>query len=220
MAYVDFITSVHTSTSRDYVGRVLAHDKAECAETAIRFDEEYWDGERQFGYGGYNYDGRWRPVAEAMAAHYDLQPGARILDVGCGKGFLLYEFTQVVPDAKVSGIDISAYAVEHAKEEVRDRLQVGSAVDLPYPDDSFDLVVSINTLHNLRNFELWDALRGIERVGTGPAHITIESYRNEREKVNLLYWQLTCRTFWSPPEWEWFFTQAGYTGDYAYIVFE
>src|ERR1035438_9945547 len=112
MAYVDFILQVHRSTPRDYVGRVLEAPKAECAEIAGRFDHDYWDGDRKHGYGGYKYDGRWRRVAEAMAAHYDLQPGARILDVGCGKGFLLYEFTQVVPDCTVTGLDISRYASE------------------------------------------------------------------------------------------------------------
>jgi protein-L-isoaspartate(D-aspartate) O-methyltransferase len=220
MAYVDFIMKVHKSTKRDYVGRVLEADKAECAEVATKFDKDYWDGERKFGYGGYKYDGRWRAVAEDMARHYKLQPGAKILDVGCGKGFLLYEFSQVVPGSQVTGIDISRYAIEHAKEEVKPFLQVGSATKLPFPDKSFDFVFSLNTLHNLYNYELAAAVKEIERVGRGPKHIIIETYRNEREKVNLLYWQLTCRAFLTPKEWEWVFEQAGYTGDYSYIVFE
>ena len=220
MAYVDFLMRLHKSTPRDYVQRVLEADKAECAEVACRFDKDYWDGDRKYGYGGYRYDGRWRAVAQAMADHYQLQPGARILDVGCGKAFLLYEFTQVVPGAQVAGIDISAYGIEHAKEEVRPFLKVGTAAELPYPDQSFDFVFSINTLHNLFNYELWPAVREIERVGRGSKkHITIEAYRNEREKMNLLYWQLTCRTFYTPKEWEWLFEQVHYTGDYGYIVF-
>jgi protein-L-isoaspartate(D-aspartate) O-methyltransferase len=220
MAYVDFITKVHKATKRDYVGRVLEADKAEVSELAIKFDKEYWDGDRKTGYGGYKYDGRWRPVAEAMAKYYNLQPGASILDVGCGKGFLLYEFTQVIPGAKVTGIDISGYAIDHAKEEVKPFLQVGTATKLPYPDRSFDFVVTLNTLHNLYNYELWAALKEIERVGRGGKHIIIETYRNEREKMNLLYWQLTCRAFLTPKEWEWLFEQTGYTGDYSYITFE
>ena len=220
MAYVDFIMKVHKSTKRDYVARVNEADKAECAEVATRFGKEYWDGDRKYGYGGYKYDGRWRAVAEAMARHYKLQPGASILDVGCGKGFLLYEFMQVVPGAKVTGIDISSYGIEHAKEEVRPFLQVGTASKLPFADRSFDFVFTVNTLHNLYNYELFAALKEIERVGRGPKHIIIETYRNEREKVNLLYWQLTCRAFLTPKEWEWLFQQAGYTGDYSYIVFE
>ncbi len=220
MAYIDFMTKLHTSTKRDYLKRVTEHDKAECAEIAIQYGKDYWDGERHLGFGGYHYDGRWRPVAEEMVKHYKLKAGASILDVGCGKGFLLYEFTQVLPDVKVAGIDISKYAIEHAKEEIKPFLKVGTAAKLPYPDQSFDFVFSINTFHNLYIYDLWQALKEVERVGKGAKHITIESYRNEREKANLLYWQLTCRAFHTPQEWEWIFKQTGYTGDYSYIVFE
>ncbi len=220
MPNVDFVSGVHRATPRDYLARVNEADKADCAAIAGQWGRDYWDGDRKHGYGGFHYDGRWRTVAEQIAAHYRLPPDATILDVGCGKAFLLYEFTQFLPQAQVAGIDISAYGIEHAKEEVRPQLQVGSAVDLPYADDTFDLVISINTLHNLRNFELRQALQEIERVRRGAAYVTVESYRNEREKVNLLYWQLTCRTFHDPQEWEWAFRQAGYTGDYSFIYFE
>ncbi len=220
MGQIDFISQVHRSTKRDYLRRVTEHDKAECAEVAMRFSEEYWDGDRKYGYGGYRYDGRWRPVAEQIATHFQLPDDARILDVGCGKAFLLYEFTQVLPKAQVAGIDISDYAIANAKEEIRPTLQVGSAVKLPWDDDAFDLVISINTLHNLHNYELWPALAEIERVGRAAKYITVESYRTETEKVNLLYWQLTCRSFYSVREWEWVFAQTGYTGDYSFIFFE
>jgi ubiquinone/menaquinone biosynthesis C-methylase UbiE len=220
MPYIDFINKLHTATPRDYLARVTAHDKAHCAEVALRWGEEYWDGDRRYGYGGYRYDGRWRSVAEEMARHYQLPADAAILDVGCGKGFLLYEFTQILPRATVSGIEVSAYAVEHAKDEVRPFLQVGHAARLPAADRSFDLVISINTLHNLYNYELWPALREIERVGRGAKYLTVEAYRNEREKVNLMYWQLTCRAFHTPREWEWLFEQTGYTGDHSFIFFE
>ncbi len=220
MAYVDFLSTLHKATARDYLGRVMAHDKAECAEIAIEFGQEYWDGERQFGYGGYRYDGRWRAVAEAMVAHYNLQPGTRILDIGCGKAFLLYELTQVLPEAQVTGIDISQYAVANAKEEVRPFLRVGSAVDLPFGDHSFDLVISLNVLHNLYIDDLWRALQEMERVGRDAKYLCVETYRTEREKVNLMYWQLTCRAFHTPREWEWLFRQTGYCGDHSYIIFE
>lgn len=220
MAYIDFIMNLHQATKRDYIGRVNEHDKAECAEVAIKFDKDYWDGERRFGYGGYRYDGRWRIVAEEMIKHYQLKPGARILDVGCGKGFLLFEFMQLLPEIKIAGIDISQYAIDHAKEEVKPYLRVGTAARLPFEDNSFDFVVSVNTLHNLYIDDLWGALKEIERVGKGSKHIIVEAYRNEREKANLLYWQLTCRAFHTPKEWEWIFKQAGYHGDYSYIAFE
>ena len=221
MAYIDFITQQHTSTKRDYVGRVMAHDKATCATVATQWGRDYWDGERQFGYGGYSYDGRWRVVAEAMVAHYDLKPGDRILDVGCGKAFLLYEFTQVVPGIEVVGIDISQYGVENAKEEVRNNLKISSATELPFEDGYFDYVYSINTLHNLKINDLFQSFAEINRVKrSDKSHITIEGYRTEEEKVNLLYWQLTCESFFRPEEWEWIFERAGYKGDYGCIFFE
>lgn len=220
MAYVDFVRKLHQSTKRDYLDRVVKHDKASCAEIATQFGKDYWDGDRRYGYGGYTYDGRWRPVAEAMARHYGLKRGDTILDVGCGKGFLLYEFTQEVPGVKVAGLDISRHAIDHAKEEVKPFLKVGNAISLPWPDRSFDFVVSVTTLHNLHNYELRQALQEIERVGRGQKHIIIDAYRNEREKVNLMYWQLTLRAFYTPKEWEWLLADSGYTGDYSYIVFE
>ena len=221
MAYVDFFLKLHKSTPRDYVARVVEHDKAQCSEVAIQYGKDYWDGERQYGYGGYRYDGRQRTVAEAMVKHYGIKPGDKILDVGCGKGYLLFEFTQTVPGVTVAGLDISQYAVDNSKEEVQPFLQVGNAKALPFEDGYFDFVVSVTTIHNLYIYELTQAIGEIQRVGKGEKkHITVESYRNEREKANLLYWQLTCRSFYTPQEWEWIFDQAGYTGDYAYIVFD
>jgi len=220
MAEIDFIGPLHSRTKRDYVARVVEHDKAACAKIAKQYGKDYWDGERQFGYGGYRYDGRWRPVAEAMARHYKLKPGDRILDIGCGKGFLLYEFTRAVPGIDVAGIDISAYAVENAKEEVKSFLRVGNCTALPYGDREFDFVCSLGTYHNLYNYDLDKALKEIERVGRGRKYLCVESYRDEREKANLLYWQLTCESFYTPKEWAWLLERAGYTGDYGFIFFE
>ncbi len=220
MAYLDFVSSLHNSTKRDYRQRVIDYDKAESAVVAKQYGRDYWDGDRRYGYGGYRYDGRWLPVAEKIARHYGLKPGQRVLDIGCGKGFLLHELTRAVPGIEVAGIDVSSYAIEHAKEEVRPFLQVGGADKLPYPDRHFDLVVSLTTFHNLKVDALFAALAEAERVGRGGKYIMIESYRNEREKVNLLYWQLTCESFYSPEEWQWLMTKAGYTGDYGCIYFE
>jgi protein-L-isoaspartate(D-aspartate) O-methyltransferase len=220
MAYVDFLSVIHKSTKRDYLARVNEYPKAEAMRIARRYDHEYWDGDRKFGYGGYKYDGRWRKVARAMADHYGLKAGDRILDVGCGKAFLLHDFTLEVPGVEVVGIDISEYGIANAKEEVRPFLQVGDARKLPFPDKSFDLVFSINTLHNLYCNDMVEAVREIERVGRKHKYIEVESFRNEEEQVNLMYWVLTGRCFLSPGEWEWFYDLAGYTGDHSFIYFE
>lgn len=220
MAAVEFVTPLHTRTRRDYLARVTSDDKAASATVARQWGRDYWDGDRRYGYGGYRYDGRWLPVAQAMAAHYGLKPGDRILDVGCGKGFLLHEFTRAVPGVEVAGLDISGYAIANAKEEVRPFLREGHARSLPFDRGSFDLVISLTTLHNLRLPDLVSAVQEIQRVGRNSRYIMVESYRTEAEKVNLLYWQLTCESFFAPEEWQWVYDHAGYTGDTEYIYFE
>ncbi len=223
MANIDFMSVVHKSTQRDYLARVNDKEfpKAKAAALAKKWDFDYWDGDRRINYGGYRYmEGRWEKVARAMADHYGLKAGDRILDVGCGKGFLLFDFTKVVPGIEVHGIDISDYAIAHCKEEIKDRVQVGNATSLPFPDKHFDLVYSLTTLHNLHNYDLDKSLREIERVGKKNKYICVESYRNEVEKANLLYWQVTCEAFCTPEEWDWWFRQTGYTGDHSFIYFE
>ena len=159
MPYLGLIQQMHNATKRNYVQRVVEFDKATCATIAKKFDVEYWDGERQYGYGGYHYDGRWLPVAQKLITHFNLRPGSKLLDIGCGKGYLLYEFKKLMPDIEVVGVDISGYAIRNAKEEVKQDLLIGSADDLPFPDDEFDAVVSLGTLHNLPINLVFDAVR-------------------------------------------------------------
>jgi len=220
MRCLDFISALHTGTKRDYIERVTSHDKGECATIAKQWGADYWDGPRQYGYGGMRYDGRWLPVAKEMAKFYGVESGGKVLDVGAGKGYLLYEFTRAVPGVEVAGLDISEYGIENSKEEIKPFLTLGNATKLPYEDNSFDFVVSITTLHNLRIFDLRAAVQEIERVGKDQKYILVESYRNESEKANLLYWQLTCESFYSPEEWEWIYRDCGYTGDFGFIYFE
>lgn len=216
---LDFVSAVHTATKRNYLER-MTERKPEIIELAKKYDFDYWDGSRETGYGGFYYDGRWRPVAERIAEHYNLKPHSRVLDVGCGKGFLVYEFTQVVPGILVRGIDISEYAINHAKEEVKDLLHVGLAEDLLYEDKSFDLIVSLTTLHNLYLYDFKKAIQEIERVKRKDSYITVEAFRNEREKFNLMCWVLTGECFFSVKEWEFLFKEFGYSGDFGFIYFQ
>ncbi|MBI3562334.1 MAG: methyltransferase domain-containing protein [Gammaproteobacteria bacterium] len=223
MAYIDLMSAVHKSTKRDYLARVNDPDfpKAKAAALAKEWGFDYWDGDRKICYGGYRYmEGRWEKVARAMVEHYGIKPGDKILDIGCGKGFLLYDFTKVVPGLELYGIDISEYAIDNAKDEIKDRLRVGNATALPFPDNHFDFVYSITTLHNLHCYDLDKALREMQRVGKNNKYLCVESYRNEEEKANLLYWQVTCEAFNTPEEWDWWFKQTGYTGDHSLIYFE
>ena len=223
MAELDFMSVLHKSTKRDYLARVSdpEYPKAKAAALAKNFAEDYWDGDRRICYGGYHYiEGRWEKVARAISAHYSLPAKPKILDIGCGKGFLLYDFLKVIPDAEIYGIDISEYAIANCKPEIRERLQVGNANKLPWSDNTFDLVISINTLHNLHAYDLELALREMERVGKQHKYLCVESYRNEKEKANLLYWQVTCEAFNTPEEWIWWFKHSNYNGDYSFIYFE
>ena len=220
MAYIDFITTLHTSTKRDYVGRVNEYPKAECAKVAKRFDQEFFDGDRKFGYGGYKYDGRWKSVAQKIIDHYQLKPGQSVLDVGCGKAHLIYEMMKLVPGLKVKGIDVSEYAITHTLEEIQPFLSVGKAQELDaFEDNEFDLVISLNALHNLYIYDLMKAVKDIARIGKN-GYIVVESYRTEEEKVNMMYWQLTCECFFKVEEWEWIYKQCGYSGDYGFIFFD
>jgi SAM-dependent methyltransferase len=221
LAYIDLMSPLHKATSRDYLGRVNdpEYPKAKAAKLAKQWGYEYWDGDRRINYGGYKYiPGRWAPVAEKMIEYYELKPGSKVLDIGCGKGFLIYELLKVLPGIEVRGLDISTYAIENAHPDVKHLIESGSAAKLPYRNQEFDFVLSINTLHNLHNRDLDAALREMERVGKRK-YLCVESYRNEVEKANLLYWQVTCEQFNTPSDWEWWFEQTGYSGDHSYVFF-
>ena len=220
---IDFLSAVHKSTQRDYLARVNDPEfpKAKAAALAKQWGHDYWDGDRRINYGGYRYlPGRWQKVSDMMRDHYALTADHSVLDVGCGKGFLLHDFTLSVPGITVAGLDISEYALEHAKEEVKPHLALGTAADLPYEDDSFDFVYSITTLHNLHTYDLEAALKEMQRVTRKHAYLCVESYRTEEEKANLLYWQVTCEAFYTPEEWAWWFERTGYAGDHSFIYFE
>lgn len=215
----NIVTPLHTRTERDYPGRMM-DDKIVCMTVAKQYGQDFWDGDRRYGYGGYRYDGRWEVVARKLIDTYGLQPGASILDVGCGKGFLLYELQKLLPGARVAGFDISEYAIQNAKEEVKDNLFVHRAQEpFPFCDNEFDLVISLTTLHNLKINELKTAFREMERVAKNK-YLTVEAYRNDTELFNLECWALTCASFYTPEEWVWLFDEFGYSGDYEFIYFE
>jgi len=223
MAEIDFISSLHKSTSRNYLDRVNDNEfpKAKAATLAKKYDFDYWDGDRRINYGGYKYiPGRWESIAKKMINFYQLNSDSKILDIGCGKGFLLYDFKKLLPDCELFGLDISEYAITNAKPEIKEKLTLGSSTKLPWEDNFFDLVISINTFHNLYCYELEKSLLEMERVGKQNKYLCVESYRNEEEKANLLYWQVTCESFNTPEEWKWWFYHTKYTGDYSFIYFE
>jgi SAM-dependent methyltransferase len=186
---------------------------------ARKFGKEFFDGERRHGYGGFFYHPRfWQPVVPTFQKFYSLSTHSTILDIGCAKGFMLYDFRELIPGIAVQGIDLSPYAIAHCKEEVKPFLQVADARTLPYADHSFDLIISINTLHNLEKKGVVEALKEIERVGKGKSFITVDAYRTEEERELMFAWNLTAQTILSVEEWKALFDQVGYTGDYYWFI--
>jgi ubiquinone/menaquinone biosynthesis C-methylase UbiE len=216
----NYISTLHTSTNRDYIKRIL-DDKIDAMEIAKRYDFDYWDGDRKFGYGGYKYiENRWRVVAESLIKDYKLTDDSKVLDVGCGKGFLLYEIKKILPKINLVGFDISDYALDNSKTEIKKFLKKKKAQDkYDFDDKYFDLAISLGTLHNLKLSDLKNAIIEINRVSKNQ-YIMVESYRNNKELFNLQCWALTCETFLSTDQWIWFLKENNYKGDYEFIFFE
>ncbi len=185
---------------------------------ARQFGQEYFDGNRRYGYGGYSYHPRfWQPVVPSFKEYYHLTEDSSVLDIGCAKGFMMYDFDKSIPGIKLKGIDISSYAIAHAMEDMKPFISVGNAKSLPFADQSFDLVICINTVHNLPLDECKQALREIERVGKH-AFVTVDAYRTLQEKKRMDAWNLTALTYMSVEEWKKLFAEVGYTGDYYWFI--
>lgn len=186
---------------------------------ARRFGKEFFDGDRRHGYGGFNYMPRfWQPVIPTFQQHFGLDASSSVLDVGCAKGFMLHDMAELIPGITVKGVDVSDYAIAHAIDNMKPHLSVASAVKLPFADKSFDVVISINTVHNLVRDDCAAALREIERVARKGAFITVDAYRDDEEKRRMMAWNLTAQTIMHVDEWKAFFAEIGYTGDYYWFI--
>ena len=186
---------------------------------ARKFDKDFFDGDRKHGYGGFGYHSRfWQPVVPTLKKFYGLTDKSSVLDVGCAKGFMLHDLKRLLPQIKVQGVDVSNYAIENAHEPIKSHLSVQDARKLEFEDSSFDLVISINTVHNLELDECAQALQEIERVSKGHSFITVDAYRNELEKTMMYNWNLTAKTIMHVDEWKVFFKKIGYSGDYYWFI--
>jgi len=216
----NFVTPLHKQTKRNYVER-MTNNKIYCSEVAKKYSKEYWDGDRKFGYGGYKYiPGRWKPVAGQLIKNYKLNSKSKILDAGCGKGFLLHEMKLLEPGLEINGFDISDYAIKNSHKNVKSNIfQHDIKNKFPFKDKEFDLVISIGTIHNLKVFDIKNAIQEIDRVGKS-SYVMVESFRNLKELFNLQCWALTCESFFSTEEWLWLYNNFNYNGDYEFIFFE
>ena len=217
---LNLVTSLHTSTKRDYLARMI-DNKVEAMVIAKKYGPDYWDGDRRYGYGGYKYiPGRWKSVAQNLITRYQLKSGSKLLDVGCGKGYLLYEMQLLEPGLEIYGVDISEYGLRHMHPDLKGNFRLARAQEpLPFKDKEFDLVISLGTFHNLHIYELEVAVSEVQRVGRA-GYIMVESFRNENEMFNLECWALTAESIMDTDEWKWAYKKFGYTGDYEFIYFE
>jgi SAM-dependent methyltransferase len=205
-------------TKRNVEERGLSKTEADRA-LAREFGEAFFDGDRSHGYGGFSYNPRfWTPVIPTFREYFDLKTGDRVLDVGCAKGFMMHDMAALIPGLEVKGIDVSEYAITNVMDDMRGHVQVANAMSLPFADKSFDVVISINTIHNLAEADCATALKEIERVARRGAFITVDAYFDDEQRQRMEAWNLTARTIMHGQAWEAFFDQVGYTGDYYWFI--
>lgn len=218
MAEVELLRAL-PKTKRNIEKRSQAKDPKLVA-VSKQYGEMYFDGPRDFGYGGYRYDGRWLPVAKDIVEHFGLKSGDRVLDIGCAKGFLVKDLMKACPGLEVFGVDISEYALLHCEPEVVGRLHLGSGDKLPFPDNSFQCVLSLNTIHNFSRDRAVIAMREIQRLSGGRAFVQVDSYFTPEQKEIFESWVLTAEFHDYPDSWMKVFKEAGYTGDYYWTIIE
>ena len=217
---LNIFTPIHKSTKRNCLKRMM-DNKVYFMKLAKKYSKDYWDGSRKSGYGGYKYiENYWIPVAKKLIKQYNLNNESKILDIGCGKGFLLYEIKKILPQIRISGFDISKYAINKSHKKIKKYLKVGDArKNFKYKNKSFELAISLGCIHNLEIFDVKNFLKEISRVSK-EQYLMTESYRNEKELFNLQCWALTCESFFSKTEWIWIFDLFKYDGDYEFIYFK
>lgn len=217
MAEVNLLAN-YPKTERNL--RAAAKERTEHERMIARkFDKDFFDGERKYGYGGYNYNVKyWNLVVQDFYKYYNLKKDAKVLDVGCGKGFMLYDFKLNYPELNLKGIDISQYAISNAIEQVKENLIVSSCDNIPFPDKYFDLVISINTIHNLDLDGCAKSIKEISRVSNKHKFIIVDAYSNDDEKKRMFEWNLTAKTIMHKKEWIEFFKKNNYDGDYYWFT--
>ena len=216
---VFFMNENHKKTKRNYIERMI-NSKIKCMREAKKYERNYWDGPRKYGYGGYKYiPGRWTKVANKIINKFNLTNKSNILDIGCGKAFLLYEIKKILPEIRIAGFDISKHAIKSAPAEIKKFLFThDTKKKYPFKKNNFDLAISTGCFHNLNIFDLKFSLNEIKRVSK-QSYIMVESYRNEKELFNLQCWALTCESFFSKKEWIWLFKEYNYNRNYEFIYF-
>ena len=205
--------------SKRNLDKRLSEKSPEIVKIAREFSKEFFDGDRKFGYGGLTYHPKyWVNVVKDFVEYYKIKPDAKILDVGCAKGYMVYDFKRQYPGLEMHGVDISEYAIKNCHPEVKDNLQVGKAESLKFEDNYFDLVISINTVHNLELKDCVASIKEISRVSKGNSFITVDAYNSDEEKERMFKWNLTAKTIMSTNDWKDTFKKIGYNGNFYWFI--
>lgn len=187
--------------------------------TARSFGKEFFDGTRDTGYGGFTYNPKfWSEVVKTFQNYWNLNKDSKLLDVGCAKGFMLYDFHKLIPGINFKGIDISEYAIINSISHVKHNLLVADAANLPFHNAEFDYSISINTVHNLELDQCINALKEIDRVSRLGSFITVDAYRTDEEKKRMYQWNLTAKTIMSVNEWKILFKKINFKGDFYWFI--
>ena len=218
MKILNLITKNHKKTKRKFIERMV-DNKIEAMRVARLYEYDYWDGKRRYGFGGYDYiQDYWTPVAKKLIKKFKLTNKSRILDIGCGKGFLLFEIKKILKNITIEGVDISKHAIKNSKKEVKKYLKKIDINKYKFKG-KYDLIISINTLHNLEIDDLSKVVKKIVKFSKN-SYIAVEGYRNIEELFNLQCWALTANTFFSKNEWIWFLRNLNYNRNLEIIYFK
>ena len=185
---------------------------------AFGLGREYYDGSRENGYGGYSYDGRWKRLLPAIMSRYGLADGASILDIGCKKGFLMHDFRELLPNARILGVENHSYPIEAGLDDTRGSMLLSPYENLPFPDASFDFAIAFSSIYMLNLQGVMKSLSEIERVSPGRAFVTLGAYRTVEERELFQAWTLLGTTILHVDEWKEVFAYTGYTGDYFFTT--
>ena len=185
-----------------------------------KFGKEYFDSKREYGYGGYYYNKKFfRRIAKAFISHYKLNNNSKILDVGCAKGFLMYDIKYFLPKAEVRGIDISKYCKQKSIKSVKKYIKVASCDKIPFKENYFDFVVSISTIHNLAEKKIPKAFKELLRVGKKKFFVRLKAHENFKEKKFIDDWNIVAKSNLSKKQWLKLFKRVKYKGDYDFSKF-
>ena len=215
MPEVNILAGYPKPTGPRFVGRNMRTIKHRL--TAVERGKNFFDGDRNFGYGGFNYDGRWLPIADRIVKHYGLKDSSRVLHLNCEKGFLLNDLKQVKPSLEIFGTENSDYAIKHAMDEVKNSIRKVSSIELPFPDNFFNFVIGLSYVYTYSLSDAVKALKEINRVGTGNSFITLATYETESEYFLFKDWTLLGTLILKKEEWISVMEHAGYEGDYYFI---